>query len=195
MRVERGWIAAIAEHENAIRTFVAACRRVESSNWQRAPALGKWSPAAVALHVCQAYEFGRDAAVEDARMRLRVAPPLAWLSRTVILPIFLATKRFPRGAKAPAEVVPDAAEARLLTQDAAAARLHRAAEESATALRRAAAERPTFRVTHAYFGALTPYSTVRLLSAHTNHHARVLAAATTIAHHSQPAPSGTTWTP
>ena len=37
------------------------------------------------------------------------------------------------------------------------------------------AQRPAPRVAHAYFGALTPHAALRLLSAHTRHHARALA--------------------
>jgi len=130
--------------------------------------------AAVALHVCRAYELGRDAMAGGESMRLRVSPRVAWFSRTLILPLVLATKRFPRGARSPSEVVPDAAESLLLTPDAAADRLQRVAAEAAQALQRAAGQRPTPRVTHAYFGPLTPHTTLRLLSAHTWHHARSL---------------------
>jgi hypothetical protein len=108
-------------------------------------------------------------------MRLRISQPGAWFLRTLMLPVIFATKRFPRGATAPVEVVPDAAEARLLMPDAAATRLQRVADQAAAALRRAAAERAATSFTHAYFGRLAPHATLRLLSAHTRHHARGLA--------------------
>jgi hypothetical protein len=41
-------------------------------------------------------------------------------------------------------------------------------------LRDRARTQPSFRCTHAYFGALRPWTTVRLLSAHTRHHAKGL---------------------
>jgi hypothetical protein len=107
-------------------------------------------------------------------MRLKISQPGAWFLRTLMLPAIFATKRFPRGAPAPVEVAPDAAEARLLTQDAAATRLQRVADQAAAALRRAAAERAAASFTHAYFGRLAPHATLRLLSAHTRHHARGL---------------------
>ena len=174
MGEERRWTTALAEHDRAVREFLAACRRVAPADWQRAPMPGKWTAAAMALHVCRAYELGRDAMAGGAGMRLRVTPRVAWISRTLILPVVLATKRFPRGARSPSEVVPDAAESLSLMPQAAAERLERAAREAAQALRRAAGERPAPRVTHAYFGALTPRTTLRLLSAHTRHHARGL---------------------
>jgi hypothetical protein len=92
----------------------------------------------------------------------------------LILPAVLATHRFPRGARSPREVVPGAAEASMLLPDAAARRLRDAAEQAAEELRHAAARRPVPRLTHAYFGPLAPLATLRLLTAHTVHHARDL---------------------
>ena len=176
MRQERGWSAALREHETVVRQFLAACGRIAPENWQRAPMPGKWTAAAVVLHVCRAYELGRDAASGGASMRLRVSSSAAWISRTLILPVVLATGRFPRGARSPREVIPDASEASLLLPDVAVKRLHDAAEQAAEALRQAAGRQPVPRVTHANFGPLAPLATLRLLSAHTGHHARDLTA-------------------
>ena len=175
MRDERRWNAALAEHEIVVREFLAVCERVAPADWQRSRAPGKWSPAAVTLHVCRVYELGRDAMTGGQSMRLMISQPGAWFLRTLMLPVIFATKRFPRGATAPVEVAPDAAEARLLMPDAAATRLQRVADQAAAALRRAAAEGTATSFTHAYFGRLAPHATLRLLSAHTRHHARELA--------------------
>jgi hypothetical protein len=177
MRDAWRWRSALAEHETAVRGFLAACKRVDPDDWQRAPVPGKWTAAAVVLHVCRAYELGRDAAAGGESMRLRVSPSAAWISRKLILPVVVATHRFPRGARSPREVLPDATEASLLLPDAAVRRLHDAAEQAAEELRHAAARRPMPRVTHAYFGPLAPLSTLRLLTAHTVHHARDLTGA------------------
>lgn len=174
MRIGRRWSAALREHEAAVREFLAACGGIAPDDWQRASAPGKWTAAAVVLHVCRAYALGRDAATGGESMRLKVSPSAAWISRMLILPVVLATHRFPRGARSPREVVPDAAEASLLLPDVAVRRLDDAAEQAAEQLRQAAARRPTPRVTHAYFGPLAPLATLRLLSAHTVHHARDL---------------------
>ena len=174
VRENRQWAQAFAEHEEVLEEFLTVCRRIDDGGWQRAPAPGKWSPAAVALHVCRAYELGRDAATGGSSMRLLVPRPVAWLSRTLVLPLLIALRRFPQGARAPAEVVPDAAEARRLVPEAAAARLRQVSDEAAVALHRAAREQPALRVAHAYFGTLTPRGSLRLLSAHTRHHARRL---------------------
>ena len=153
-----------------LHSFQGQLARVESTDWQQPPGVGKWSPATLAVHVCRSYELGRDAMSGAPSMQLQVPPLRAWLSRTLLLPLLLVTRRFPRGAEAPAEVIPDAAEARGLTPTAAALRLERAAEGAVTALRRAAREPAPPPVTHAYFGPLRPYVALRLLSAHTRHH-------------------------
>jgi hypothetical protein len=168
------WSAALREHESVVREFLAACGRIAPEYWQRAPVPGKWTAAAVVLHVCRAYELGRDAAAGGESMRLKVSPSAALISRMLILPVVLATHRFPRGARSPREVVPDAGEASLLLPDVGVRRLHKAAEQAAEELRQAAARRPLPRMTHAYFGPLAPFATLRLLTAHTRHHARDL---------------------
>jgi hypothetical protein len=168
------WSGALREHETVVREFLAACGRVPPDEWQRSAMPGKWSPSAVVLHVCRAYELGRDAAAGGPGMRLKISPRAAWISRMLILPAVLATHRFPRGARSPREVFPDVAEASLLLPEVAVRRLHEAAEQAAKELRQAAARRPVPRVTHAYFGPLAPLATLRLLTAHTVHHARDL---------------------
>ena len=170
------WSVALREHETIVREFLAACGRIAPEDWQRAPTPGKWSAAAVVLHVCRAYELGRDAAAGGESMRLKVSPSAAWMSRKLILPVVLATHRFPRGARSPREVVPDADEASMLLPDVAVRRLHDAAEQAAEKLRQAADRRRVPRMTHAYFGPLAPLATLRLLNAHTRHHGRDLTA-------------------
>ena len=171
---DRRWKRALAEHDEVISTFLVACQRVAPDDWHREPAPGKWSVAAIVLHICRAYELGRDAGDGGASMRMRVTPRVAWWSRKVLLPLMLATKRFPTGVRAPREVAPDVAEAQLLAPDDAASRVRRAAADGVASLRRAADVRPMPTFTHAYFGELAPYTALRLLSAHTRHHTRQL---------------------
>jgi hypothetical protein len=103
-------------------------------------------------------------------MRRRTPAPVAWFARTVLLPRLLALKSFPRGARAPDEVVPDPHLAASLDQAAMRTRLQQAAAEASDALREAARSRPGVRITHAYFGPMRPLLALRLLSAHTRHH-------------------------
>jgi hypothetical protein len=181
MTHDRRWADAADEHARAVGAFVEAMVGVPAVRWHTPRAEGRWSAAALALHVCQAYEFGCDAVKTGTAMRLKVPAPVAWISRVVVLPILLARDRFPSGADAPAEVVPDLREAGQLGPDALAARLRCSAADALEALQRAARETPGLRITHAYFGPMPPLQTLRLLSAHTRHHARGLAAAPGVA--------------
>jgi hypothetical protein len=174
MAAMHGWAAVIAEHEREVGRFLATVRRVSPADWNVAPADGKWSPAAVALHVCQSYEFATAAAGGSVVMRMRVSSRAASLYRTLLLPVMLATRFFPTGVRAPAEVRPDLALAAELSADEAEARLRQSANAASAALRQASQERPSFRIVHAYFGPLTPRAALRMLSAHTRHHARTL---------------------
>lgn len=168
------WAAAAVEHDEAVRAFLAAMAGVHPDAWQRPRAPGKWSPAALALHVCRAYEFGHDAAATGAVMRLKVPPAAAWVSRVVVLPLLLALDRFPKGADAPGEVLPDLDEAGRLTPALLATRLGASAGQALALLRDTARANRSFRCTHAYFGPMRALTTLRLLSAHTRHHARGL---------------------
>jgi hypothetical protein len=171
-RSEARWNIAVAKHDAAVREFIAACESCPQQDWHRAPD-GKWSAAAVALHVCNTYELGRDAMGSGKGMRLIVSPRYAWALRTFVLPWIIATTRFPR-ARAPREVVPGENETKRLTLDAARTRLMGAAREACETMRRAGAAGSAPRMNHAYFGPLSPYSALRLLTAHTRHHARSL---------------------
>jgi hypothetical protein len=162
------------EHHAVVRECVAAMQAIEPRDWWRIPSPGSWSPATVALHLCVSYELGRTVTTGGGGMRLRTSPAFAWLLRSFLLPYMLATKRFPRGVRAPREVRPDEAEASRLTREDASERLTRVAGEAADALRELGKQRTEVRFTHAYFGPLTPLTTLRLLSAHTRHHARRL---------------------
>jgi hypothetical protein len=166
------WNAARVEHHEVVAEFLATIDRFDEEQWQRLPRPKKWSAATLADHVAVTYAYGRDAATSGVGMRLLVPRPLAWAARTFILPRMLDSKRFPRGAEAPPEVRPAVANTVALTQDHAKAELAARAAEALAAFDRAVRERPTMTVTHAYFGALPLLQTLRMLNAHTRHHAQ-----------------------
>jgi len=157
---------ALQEHADVVAQFGKVVQQFGASDWQRSPAAGRWSAAALTVHVCQAYELGCVAAGGAPGMRLVSPRPVAWLSRHLVLPLLLATRTFPREAPAPAEVLPDHAVAEDLSVADGYQRFMDAAESARVALTRPDA-RP---FTHAYFGTLPPRMTLRLLSAHTRHH-------------------------
>jgi hypothetical protein len=168
------WAAALREHDEVLADFVAAVERLDPDSWHRPMGPGRWSPAALTVHVIQSYELGRASMAGGASMRVIVPRPVSWLARNIALPIFLARRTFPKGAEAPAEVRPDLGVAASLSQSAACAMLHTVAQSSIDALRSANLGGPPRRFIHAIFGPLDPLLTLRLVSAHTRHHGLAL---------------------
>jgi hypothetical protein len=168
------WRAAEAEHERALGALADVLRRVPVDAWQESPAPGKWSAAEVALHVCQSYEFARDAVTKGVTQRMRVTRLMAVLLRTFVLPWSTRRGRLPR-ARSPREVRPDAEAARALDSAAALARLKQSAADAIVALKEADATNASARVVHAYFGAMRPRQAVGMLATHTRHHAGAVA--------------------
>jgi hypothetical protein len=176
VRGERAWAAALAEHAAAVDELARQLGRVAPARWHEPVREHAWSPAEEALHVTLAYELARPAVQGSAGMRPRVSPARARLLRWLLLPALLRTGVFPRRVPAPREIRPDRAEAGALSAAALQARLRAAASDAAGALHDAGTRSPRIRVPHAYFGPLAPLVTLRLLSAHTRHHARRFAA-------------------
>lgn len=168
----RAWDVALASHDVAVTTFVAAVRRVPAAAWHTPYAPGKWTPAEESLHVALSYEMAVVALATGATMEPRVTPARARLLRLVLLPVIFRTDWFPTGARAPREVRPPESSARALTPDAVVSRLESAGRQLRASIRSASRD---FRFIHAYFGELTAHDAVRMLSAHTRHHARAMA--------------------
>lgn len=167
---DTAWAAARAEHHEVVAEFLATIEHFSEERWQRTPRPNKWSAATLADHVTVTYAYGRDAAHTGVGMGLLVPRPLAWAARTFILPRMLASKRFPRGAEAPAEVRPVLGNATGLSQQQAREELTARAAEALEAFERARRERPSLTITHAYFGPLSLLQTLRMVNAHTRHH-------------------------
>jgi hypothetical protein len=168
----------IAEHRAVVADAVTVIAALPPTLWSRPLGPNRWTFAAMSLHIGQAYEFGRDAALRGDAMRLRVPAFAAWIARWTLLPLSLASERFPRGARAPREVRPDEEFALTLTPTDSAARLAARAAEALGALHAADA---SLRVQHAYFGPIPALTALRVLSAHTRHHTGGLRAATAVA--------------
>ena len=174
MKSDRAWADALTSHAKAVDECLARIREVPPAHWHVQARTDSWSPSEEALHVALSYEFGIAAAGGGPGMRLRVGPAAAWISRELLLRIFLRAGVFPRGAVSPREVRPSNAEARLMTIASLCARLESAAAQSVQALRLANERNPAVTIVHAYFGPLPPLTIVRLLTVHTRHHARHL---------------------
>ncbi|WP_396222356.1 DinB family protein [Gemmatimonas sp.] len=160
------WQRALVEHDDVFDEYLHVARAFTADRWQRAPAPGRWSAAALTLHVADAYRYGHEAACGGPGMRLLVPPLAAFASRVVIFPVMRWLKRFPREAPAPNELRPDLTLVHTMTQAEVVDRLEHEAGKAIAAFQRPTAA----RVMHAYFGSLTPYQTLQLVTAHTRHH-------------------------
>ncbi len=169
MPSQRRWEVALIEHRRATEDFLTGVARCPEEAWQHEPEPGSWSPAALTLHVTGAYELGCRALAGGPGMRLRVRPWRAWVLRQTLLPRLLRHKQFPK-VRAPREVQPDLEAAKGLTRPAAAERLQQASTAAAAAFHAADGVRNIPRMTHAYFGPLSPLVALRFLTAHTTHH-------------------------
>lgn len=169
------WQAAERGHAEAVAALLVAASLVPDHKWTEPLGPGRWSPAQVLLHIEQSYRLGDDALQGGAGMRVKTSPLVAWLGRTFVLPLITLTRRFPRNAPAPREIRPEAAAAHAIPRIELTTRVQVAATQALATFRAAVASGRRVRVTHAYFGALSPYQTLRLLNGHTRHHAKLLA--------------------
>lgn len=176
MRIDSSrWRAAERGHAEAVAALLVAASLVPDHKWTLPLGPGRWSPAQVLLHIEHSYRLGDDALRGGAGMRARTSPLVAWLGRTLILPVIGATTFFPRNAPAPREIVPDAEAAHAMPRLDLTTRVQAAATQALATFREAVAQRNAVYLPHAYFGPLTPYQALQLLNGHTRHHAKLLA--------------------
>lgn len=169
------WTDAERQHAEAVAAFLVAASLVPDEKWRAPLGEARWSPAQMVLHIEQSYLLGVSAITGGPGMQSRRHPLVSWFGRTVMLPLMSLTRRFPKGVPAPREVRPDAEAAHAASRDALTARVQSAATAMLVALREAVQSGRAVRMTHAYLGALDAYQTLRLLNAHTRHHATLLA--------------------
>jgi hypothetical protein len=164
------WELLLSHHSEAVDQFIEVARRCEGEVWMRPLAAGKWTPAEVTSHLSEAYQVLHTELVGGPGMRLLGSPLQRWLLRHTLFPRLCRGKPFPSGVRAPRETRP-----REVEQIAAVAlqRLGFLASNFTQELTRGASTE-TIRLTHAYFGPLSPRQCLRLLIVHTRHHARQL---------------------
>jgi hypothetical protein len=172
--LSRDWASLVADHAGAVEQFVGAAERFTPAAWMEPLAPGKWSPAEVTSHVREAYQVLRCELGGGGGMRLLGSSLQRWLLRRTVVPRLIAGRPFPPGVRAPKETRP-----REILEDPAAAlsRLEVEAQAFTQELTTKAAA-GNIRLTHAYFGPLSARQGLQLLTVHTRHHARQLAAAT-----------------
>lgn len=169
------WIDAERRHAEAVADFLVAASLVPDEKWAVPLGPNRWSPAQMLLHVEQSYLLCADALRGGPGMQPRRSALASWFGRAVMLPLMRLTGRFPKNVPAPRELRPDAALAHSPRRETLTARVQSAATLALAQLRGAVDSKSPVRVSHAYLGALDAYQTLRLLNAHTRHHAKVLA--------------------
>lgn len=169
------WLATERHHAEAVAAFLLATSLVPADKWSVPLGPNRWSPAQMALHIEQSYLVCIDALRGGPGMQPQRPAFVRWVGRTVMLPLMRLTGRFPQGVPAPREVRPDADQAHASLRDTLTARVQSAATATLAELRTATNSTSGVRVRHAYLGALNAHQTLRLLNAHTRHHAKLLA--------------------
>jgi DinB superfamily len=161
------------DHAQAVEQFVVAARCLPPEHWERPPLPGQWSPAEITSHLDLTYQVLRAELTGAAGMRLLGSPLRRWLLRHTVMSKILRGQPFPPGARAPREIRPGE-----IHDDAAIGLTALAAEAEAFSreLTARAASGPV-HLTHAYFGQLSARQSLVLVSVHTRHHTRQIAAA------------------
>jgi hypothetical protein len=166
------WPGLVEEHARAIDEYRLAVGALERTRWTTPIAPGKWSPAEVTAHVAEAYRVLSAELGGGQGMGLRGSRLQRLFLRHSILPRLLTGAPFPPGVRAPRETRPTE-----IVEDSAAALatlVNRAEQFTRDLTERATM--PGVRLTHAYFGRLSPRQGLKLSTVHTRHHARQLAA-------------------
>jgi hypothetical protein len=169
----RDWAALVARHSAAVEEFLHSSRRIPSAHWTQPLGPGKWTPAEITSHLCESYQILRQELAGGPGMQLRLRWYHRWVFRYTLLPRILSSGNFPTGARAPRETRP-----RKVTLDPKTALL--ALSTQADAFVQELSDRARggrVRLTHAYFGSMSARQSLILVTVHTAHHARQLAAA------------------
>ena len=166
------WARLLNDHARAIEEYRTAAESLDQAAWLAPIAPGKWSPAEVTAHVAEAYRVLSAELGGADGMCLRGSRIQRLLLRYTILPRLLAGKPFPPGVRAPREVRPTEV---IGDPSLAVATLVERAEQFIGELT-TRATMPAVRLTHAYFGRLSPRQGLKLSTVHTRHHAQQLAA-------------------
>jgi uncharacterized damage-inducible protein DinB len=164
--VSDGWPERCLEHRREIESFLAALETLDDELWAREPAPGKWSPGQITEHLVLSYAAMRRELAGGVGLRLRSTFWRRFLIRWRFLPMVLKQGRLPRGAPAVREIRPDA-EPR--PRSVAAPDLREQAKRFEEELTQAR-DRGEGRLTHPFFGRLSPPEALRFVAVHAAHH-------------------------
>jgi DinB family protein len=167
------WATLVARHSAVVDEYLAVARRVGAAGWATPIAAGKWTPAEMTSHLTESYRILRGELAGGPGMQLRLRRLHRIVLRYTVLPRILGEGNFPAGARAPRETRPRDIE---LDPTLALRELSKQAHAFVQELSDRARD-ARVRLTHAYFGSMSARQSLLLVTVHTQHHARQLAAA------------------
>jgi hypothetical protein len=168
--VEKEWTETIEKHRAAVADYVQAASKIDEQAWRLPVAAEKWTPAQITEHLILAYQMLGKQIRGEQSLKTQYGFPLRQILRLALLPKIYRTRRLPRGAKAPPEIVPEDS---AMPRQTALKQL----EEMSAAFENEILSRrndESFRLTHHVFGDLKPLKAIDFVTIHTEHHARQL---------------------
>jgi DinB superfamily len=168
MTTDADWQSRCEDHEREISRFLRDADRLDDVAWTRKPAPGKWSPGQIAEHLVLSYAAMRRELAGGTGLRLRSRFWRRLLIRWRFLPVVLKERRLPAGAPAVREIRP-AEEPRPRAVVTGDLRDQATLFEQELGRARAAGGG---RLTHPFFGRLSPAEALRFVAVHAAHHRR-----------------------
>jgi hypothetical protein len=165
------WEAAAEEHRISMVAYLEAAAHLDSSEWTRPWASGKWTPAQITEHLTMTYEALLAELCEGRPMKAKLSPWRQRITRWIFLPHILFHRSFPLRVPAPREIRPGEPRA---SQREALRLLEQAGERFEEELGRAF-RAGTGCLTHPYFGPVDPVRGLRFVAVHMEHHRRQIA--------------------
>ena len=171
-RADSRWQTVVEEHQVALAAYLDRAARLSDAAWNAPWKPGKWSPAVITEHLSMTYRVFIGEVKGGPAMKLKLTPFRRRVLKLLMLPHMLYHRTFPRGARAPRELRPDAAA--LPGKAQALADLRAMGERFADEAERARSG-GWDHVTHPYFGAIDLTRGMRLCAVHLEHHTRQIA--------------------
>jgi hypothetical protein len=168
--IQKEWTAAIEKHRTVIADFVRTASRIDEQIWRLPVEAEKWTPAQITDHLILTYEMLVKQIRGEQNLKMQYGFPLRQILRLAILPKIYRTRRLPRGAKAPPEIMPEDSE---MPRETALEKLEELSGEFENEILSRRDDKK-FRLTHHVFGEIKPLKAVDFIAIHTEHHARQL---------------------
>jgi len=167
---EKQWTEVMERHRAAVANYLQIASEINAVNWRIPVEVEKWTPAQITEHLILTYQVFVKQIGGEQNIEMVYGFLLRRVLRLVVLTKIFRTRRFPRGAKAPKEILPTESNQ---TLEAALKQLEESAGEfemTASAHR----NEKNLRLTHHVFGEIKLLEAVDLAAIHTEHHTRQL---------------------